>query len=336
MTSDGTKTLVWSARGELISLSGGTSASFAYDPFGRRARTTIDGVVTRYLYDRENVAQEFSNTLTPQTNLLGGLELDSLFALVDGTGARTALTDALGSTLALSDAMGALAIEYTYEPFGNPLQSGTAGSPYQYTGRENDGTGLQFSRARYYNPMFGHFISEDPLDFAAGDANLYAYVWSSPSNWIDPTGTTSYAASIGSAPGLRVPGVGVTGGAAVGAGLLAGFGAGRVARKAVSNSDNADDGGNRIPDDRIIAPPAKRGDPPIGDDGHPVEIHHRNQDPDGPLDEMTRTAHRGAGNYSKNHPNTGQQPSRINPNQRNRDRRTHWNDEWDKGRYRKP
>ena len=35
----------------------------------------------------------------------------------------------------------------------------------------------------------------------------------------------------------------------------------------------------------------EKGRPPIGRDGLPVELHHRNQNPLGPLDEMTSTTH---------------------------------------------
>ncbi|NEQ42439.1 MAG: hypothetical protein F6K00_02305 [Leptolyngbya sp. SIOISBB] len=34
----------------------------------------------------------------------------------------------------------------------------------------------------------GRFISEDPMSFDAGDANLYRYVFNSPTNYTDPTG----------------------------------------------------------------------------------------------------------------------------------------------------
>ncbi|NEZ65245.1 hypothetical protein D0962_21115 [Leptolyngbyaceae cyanobacterium CCMR0082] len=37
-----------------------------------------------------------------------------------------------------------------------------------------------YYRARYYDPAVGRFISEDPLGFDAGDANLYRYVFNSP------------------------------------------------------------------------------------------------------------------------------------------------------------
>ena len=58
----------------------------------------------------------------------------------------------------------------------------------QFTGRESDGTGLYFYRARYYDPAIGRFISEDPIGFDGGDVNLYAYVANDPVNLIDPSG----------------------------------------------------------------------------------------------------------------------------------------------------
>jgi RHS repeat-associated protein len=107
----------------------------------------------------------------------------------DGTGTRGVLRDGLGSVLALVDSAGVVQTQYTYEPFGATTTSGQANAnPSQYTGRENDGTGLYFYRARYYHPVLQRFISEDPLGFAGGDANLYAYVFNSPTNLTDPSG----------------------------------------------------------------------------------------------------------------------------------------------------
>jgi RHS repeat-associated protein len=39
---------------------------------------------------------------------------------------------------------------------------------FRYTGRENDGTGLAFFRARYYSPILQRFLSEDPIVLACG------------------------------------------------------------------------------------------------------------------------------------------------------------------------
>jgi RHS repeat-associated protein len=59
---------------------------------------------------------------------------------------------------------------------------------FQYTGRENDGNGLYYNRARYYNPQFGRFASEDPIGFAGGQPNLYAYAGNNPIKYRDPSG----------------------------------------------------------------------------------------------------------------------------------------------------
>lgn len=72
---------------------------------------------------------------------------------------------------------------------------------------------------------------------------------------------------------------------------------------------------------------------PIGDDGAPVELHHRDQTPDGSIDEMTRQDHRGGGNFSKNHTNTGQSKSLVDRKGFSKQRNDHWKNEWDKGRW---
>ena len=63
-------------------------------------------------------------------------------------------------------------------------------NPFQYTGRENDGTGLYYYRARYYSPELQRFISEDPIGLAGGDVNFFAYVGNDPVNWVDQLGLT--------------------------------------------------------------------------------------------------------------------------------------------------
>ncbi len=41
---------------------------------------------------------------------------------------------------------------------------------------------------RYYDAETGRFISEDPIGFAGGDLNLYAYVQNNPVLFVDPWG----------------------------------------------------------------------------------------------------------------------------------------------------
>lgn len=39
-----------------------------------------------------------------------------------------------------------------------------------------------------YDPTHGRFLSEDPMNFAAGDADLSRYVGNNPANYVDPSG----------------------------------------------------------------------------------------------------------------------------------------------------
>lgn len=121
-------------------------------------------------------------------NLLTGLGIDEFFTRTDGNGTKSLLHDALGSTIALDDGTGSLSTQYTYEPFGATVQLGQPSpTSYHYTGREEDGTGLYYYRARYYSPRLQRFISEDPMGFTGG-INLYAYVGNQPLRYTDATG----------------------------------------------------------------------------------------------------------------------------------------------------
>ena len=77
---------------------------------------------------------------------------------------------------------------YQYDPYGATTKVGTSTNTQQYTGRENDCTGLFYYRARYYHPVLGRFISEDPIGWGSGGFNLYAYVNNNPLRFVDPKG----------------------------------------------------------------------------------------------------------------------------------------------------
>lgn len=190
LTGDGSNTYTWDARNHLTSINSGTTASFVYDAFGRRMKKTVSGTTTQFLYDGLNPVQELSGRGAVVANLLTGLRIDEYFTRTDSSNNVSAfLADALGSTVGLVNSLGAIATNYTYEPFGATTVGGSAnGNSYEFTGRENDGTGLYFYRARYYSPTFHRFIAQDPLGFAGGDTNLYGYVYNAPTDLTDPTG----------------------------------------------------------------------------------------------------------------------------------------------------
>jgi RHS repeat-associated protein len=93
----------------------------------------------------------------------------------------------VGSTTTLTDITGAVQQSYSYSPFGETTGSGMVANPFQFTGRENDGTGLMYYRSRYYAPAWGRFVSEDPIGLGSGP-NQYAYANNNPVMSADPDG----------------------------------------------------------------------------------------------------------------------------------------------------
>jgi RHS repeat-associated protein len=157
----------------------------------RRVQKTISSVISKFVYDGWNVAQEkdYKNKIT--FNEQDGLSLDQVFSRTPATGtASYVLSDALGSTVGLADNSGVVQTSYTYEPYGKTTASGAASTnPFAFTGRENDSTGslgLYNYRTRSYSPTLQRFLTEDPIGFASGGVNLYAYAGNSPTNFVDP------------------------------------------------------------------------------------------------------------------------------------------------------
>ena len=146
--------------------------------------------MTQYLYDGLNPAEELDGASppSPTATMLTGLGIDEYFQRTDSGGTLSYLTDMPGSTLALADSGGALDTTYTYDPFGNVTVNGADTNPYQFTGRENDGTGLYYYRARYYSPTLQRFIAQDPIGFGGGNVNIYQYVHNDPLDAADSIG----------------------------------------------------------------------------------------------------------------------------------------------------
>lgn len=97
--------------------------------------------------------------------------------------------DHQGSVAALTDQAGTKVAGYTYSAYGQ--QTTTTGAevtnPFGYAGQYTDQeTGLQYLRARMYDPVTGQFLTKDPLGAQTGQP--YAYAGNDPANYADPTG----------------------------------------------------------------------------------------------------------------------------------------------------
>ena len=168
-----------------------SEVNYHYDGLGRRVEKDVAGVVTRYVYDNEDILQELNGAAIVARYTHGPgfdepliMERDGerFFYHADGLGSVTELTDSAVSPEVVQS--------YVYDSYGQIVQQvGTLANSHTYTGREFDSeSGLYYYRARYYDPQAGRFITEDPIGLLAGDVNFYRYVSNNPVNLIDPQG----------------------------------------------------------------------------------------------------------------------------------------------------
>jgi RHS repeat-associated protein len=102
--------------------------------------------------------------------------------------------DCLGSNSVTTTDTGAInGSRVYYHAYGTTRAGNTADlkSDRTFTGQKQDGTGLLYYNARYYDPALGTFISPDTLVPDPGlvfDYNRYMYVRGNPLKYRDPSG----------------------------------------------------------------------------------------------------------------------------------------------------
>jgi RHS repeat-associated protein len=205
-------------------------AKFSYDASGRRIEKLtdfVDGVpqdATHYFLSGQQVIEtragspasspeslnpEYQNvwslryvdSLVLRDTYSGGViqPASRLYYLADANYNVTALVGKVSDQWQVVE-------RYVYTPYGkatilDPDFSADADNTSDfsnttlYTGRELDPeTSLYYYRARYYSAELGTFVGRDPIEFLAGDANLYRYVFNNPLVYTDPFGEQSAGA----------------------------------------------------------------------------------------------------------------------------------------------
>lgn len=164
----------------------GANATYTYNGDGLRMSKTVSGIPQPSVWD---VAQGLPLLLKDGTTSYvygpAGLPLEQI------TSAGAVLyfhQDHLGSTRLLTDASGTVVGAFTYDAYGQlTSKTGTVVTPFGYAHQYTDSeSGLQYLRARYYDPATAQFITCDPA--VAMTIAPYAYVAGNPINGVDPTG----------------------------------------------------------------------------------------------------------------------------------------------------
>jgi len=192
-----TLTLAYDALDQLIQAnrSGQPNLSFAYDDQGRRIRKT-GTTTTHYLYNGSDIHAEYASPAgAPSAVYAHGPSMDDPIARLTGTTNSPDATaayyhqDGLGSAIATTNAAGAISASQRFDAWGNRISGSGIVPQYGYTGREPDESGLEYYRARYYDPQVGRFTQRDPLGMVDG-FNTYGYAAGNPVLFVDPEGTT--------------------------------------------------------------------------------------------------------------------------------------------------
>lgn len=160
---------------------------YKYDALGRRVRRYTPGVREDTKFTNDGLDVLIDDDAGTLTKYINGPGIDNKLRVQNGSNVNYFLTDHLGSANGLADGSGNLTSTAAYDSFGSA--TGNLATRYQFTGREFDSfSGLQFSRARFYDQKLGRFASEDPIGFNGGDVNLYGYVKNNAFNFRDPSG----------------------------------------------------------------------------------------------------------------------------------------------------
>ncbi len=190
LTSRGTDTFAYDHENRLASTAiGGVGGAYTYNGDGLRLSRNIGGTSVSYTWD---VGAGLPVTLQDSQGNTYVYGLDLISRTDSGGNQEYYLYDGLGSTTDLANGAGNTVASYQYDVFGSiRTQSGSSPNEFKFTGEQVDSTGLQYLRARYFDPGIGRFVGQDPLPGSTVNPqtqNRYPYVANNPVNRLDPLG----------------------------------------------------------------------------------------------------------------------------------------------------
>jgi RHS repeat-associated protein len=174
--------------------SGGTtleSVTYTYDALDNRIGMDENGAQTWTLYDSGNPIMDFNSSGSLTMRYLWG-PTGIVARETSGGTVSWYLADHLGTVRDLINNSGAIIDHVDFSAFGTVLDESSPTSGDRMMGfamlERDTVTGLNLAVYREENPRTGRWDSQDPMRFAAGDADLYRYVKNAPSNSADPSG----------------------------------------------------------------------------------------------------------------------------------------------------
>jgi RHS repeat-associated protein len=186
------------------------TTTFGYDANGQRISMTVGTTSTTttlyptQFYSIASSTRSGKSYATTTEFIYAGSELLATVEryLVNGSATGTPQTryihpDHLGSTNIVTNASGTVVQTLDYYPYGSTrVNSGSDISARKYIGQFYDAaSNLSYLNARYYDPVRGQFLTEDPIFWSANQTlsdpqslNAYSYANDNPINLSDPNG----------------------------------------------------------------------------------------------------------------------------------------------------
>lgn len=197
--------LKWDGQYRLLNVAtNGTAVeSNRYDAFGRRISVQTGTNLTYFVYDGLHIVADIATNGSLVRSYTYGPGIDNILSMTvcdSTTNTYYFLKDHLGTVHALVDTNGAVVESYRYDAWGRvtvfgannqQLNNSAIGNRFLFQGREYSWTtGLYYFRARWYDPVTGRWLSNDPIGLAGG-LNQYVFVGNNPVNFVDPLGETN-------------------------------------------------------------------------------------------------------------------------------------------------
>ena len=191
LLSDGHAAYTWTDDSRMATMTvDGTTWSYTYNALGYRDSAS-DGTDTyTFRYDASgNLLAQYRNGAAYQIYIQGATGIEGY---VDAEGAVYTFTYDLGGSVTSVTGTNGKSATYAYDAFGNIIaQTGditdNALTWHGHFGTLANPDGSYYVLARNYSASDGRFISIDPSWFSDG-ANLYAYAYNDPVNYIDLDG----------------------------------------------------------------------------------------------------------------------------------------------------
>lgn len=173
----------------------GKTIEYKVDAFNRRFKKIVNGQTVEYYlwYDQNRLAAVLDGSKNPKVMYVYGAESANVpgYVIKNGKTYKIIHDPGTQSVRYIVDSENAMIVqESEYDEHGNIMKNtnaefqslGFAGGLY-----DSDTKFIRFG-ARDYDPTVGRWTTKDPIGFAGGDTNLYAYVAGDPMSYVDPEG----------------------------------------------------------------------------------------------------------------------------------------------------